>query len=63
MRRAVAALLAGLVVLAGCGDKERKTVPVGDLVAAVDQTRAAPSQRIHMDSEMSGIGLDRALVQ
>jgi predicted small lipoprotein YifL len=61
MRRAVAVILTGLLVLAGCGEKKRETVPVADLVAAVDQTRAAPSQRIHMDIDMSGIGLDSNL--
>jgi hypothetical protein len=54
-------MAAGLLVLAGCGQGERKTVPVGELVAAVDQTRAAPSQRVHMDISMSAPGLDKPI--
>src|SRR3954447_11492181 len=59
MRRAVAALVAVMAVVCGCGQKERQTVPVGDLVAAVDQTHAAPSQRIHMNMTMSAPALDK----
>jgi hypothetical protein len=55
MRRAIAGIFAALVVLTGCGRGERQTVPVGDLVAAVEQTRGAPSQRMHMDIQINAI--------
>src|SRR3954453_5792041 len=61
MRRALAAIAAGLLLLAGCGQGERKTVPVGGRVPAVDQTPAAPSQRVHMDISMSAPGLDKPI--
>ena len=61
MRRAPAVVVAALLVMTGCGQEERKTVPVGELVAAVEQTRAAPSQRIHMDMTMSAPGLDKPI--
>src|SRR4051812_4291588 len=61
MRRVLAAIAAALAVLAGCGQGERRTVPVSELAAAVDQTRAAPSQRVHMDMTMSAPGLDKPI--
>jgi hypothetical protein len=61
MRRALAAIAAALAVLAGCGGEKRETVPVEDLVAAVDQTRAAPSERVHMEITMSAPGLDEPI--
>ena len=61
MRRALAVLFAAALVLTGCGDEKRETVPVEDLIAAVDQTRAAPSQRVHLETEMNGLGLDEPL--
>jgi hypothetical protein len=58
MRRALAAIVVALAVTAGCGDEKHATIPPEDLIAAVDQTRAAPSQRIHLEMEMNGLGLD-----
>jgi len=61
MRRAFAAISVALLVVAGCGDQKYATVPPEDLIAAVDQTRAAPSQRIHLEMEMNGTGLDEPI--
>jgi hypothetical protein len=48
-------------VLAGCGSEEKRTIPVEDLVAAVDQTSEARSQRIHLETKMEQPGLSGEL--
>src|SRR5215213_8760905 len=57
MRRGIALIVALLAVVPGCGQDERRTVPVGDLVAALKQTRAAPTQHVRIDIAVQAPGL------
>ena len=60
MRKVLAAVIAAAAVLAACGEEERRTVPVADLIAAAKHTRAAESQRVQLDMTMAGPGLPGA---
>ena len=45
-------MILATALLFGCGgEDERRMVPVADLIAALDQTKAAPSQRVHVESK------------
>jgi hypothetical protein len=61
MRRALALIAIALAVLPGCGQERHRTIPVKDLTAALDQTRDARSQRIHMDMKMKMPGVGRPM--
>jgi hypothetical protein len=61
MRKGLALIAVAIALLPGCGQQQHRTVPVEDLISALDQTRDAPSQRVHMDFTMKMPGLDRKL--
>jgi hypothetical protein len=56
MRRGIAPIAVALALLAGCGQEHKRTIPVGDVVAALDQTREARSERIGMKMDMKANG-------
>ena len=58
MRRALAPLLAATLVAAGCGTQDRRAIPAKELLTAVEQTRAAPSQRVRVEMTMSTLGVE-----
>jgi hypothetical protein len=61
MRKGLALIALAIALLPGCGQEQHRTVPVEDLISALDQTREAPSQRIHVEMKMKAPGIGRPL--
>src|SRR3954453_13947885 len=61
MRRALLAVLAALLLAPGCGGDGRETAPARVVAAAVDRTLAARSERVHVEVELSAVGLDEPI--
>jgi hypothetical protein len=58
MRRALPAVLAALLLGPGCGGDDHETAPARVVRDALDRTLAAPSERVHVEVELSAVGLD-----
>src|SRR3954463_5423436 len=61
MRRALLAVLTALLLGLGCGGDEHETAPARVVADALQRTFAARSERVHVEVELSAVGLDEPI--